>query len=264
MASTHAYILIFTNTGRVYWLKVYEIPESARPARASMSATWSRCNRAKAYAPSSRSAISKRKASYIFFVTRKGTVKKTPLKDFCNVMSRGIIAIGIEKDDELVAASCTDGKQIIFLASHDGMAIRFDEEDVRPMGRPAYRRSRHEPRPEGLHRRHGGDTKGASRHPPKRKKKRRGEAKLVPTSSSPSPRMATASAPRWTNIACTGRGGKGVINVKTTERNGKVVGSLQVNEKSEADADLASTARSSAWGPTRSARPGAPPRAYGC
>src|SRR5262249_48611332 len=75
---------------------------------------------------------------YVFFVTRNGTVKKTPLKDFCNVMSRGIIAIGIEKHDELVAASLTDGHQIVFLASHEGMAIRFEEEDVRPMGRPAY------------------------------------------------------------------------------------------------------------------------------
>src|SRR5262249_59739661 len=75
---------------------------------------------------------------YVFFATRKGTVKKTPVKDFCNVMSRGIIAIGIDKDDELVAVRLTDGNQVVFLASHEGMAIRFDEEGVRPMGRPAY------------------------------------------------------------------------------------------------------------------------------
>ena len=75
---------------------------------------------------------------FIFFATRKGTVKKTPLKDFSNVMSRGIIAIGIDKDDELVAARITDGSQIVFLATHLGMAIRFDESDVRSMGRPAY------------------------------------------------------------------------------------------------------------------------------
>src|SRR5208337_1986691 len=75
---------------------------------------------------------------YVFFATRNGTVKKTPLKDFSNVRSIGINAIGIEKEDELVAASCTDGNQIIFLASHDGMAIRFDEENVWPMGRPAH------------------------------------------------------------------------------------------------------------------------------
>src|SRR5205814_1923288 len=70
--------------------------------------------------------------------TRQGTVKKTPLKDFSNVMARGIIAIGIDKEDELVAARITDGSQIVFLATHLGMAIRFDECDVRSMGRPAF------------------------------------------------------------------------------------------------------------------------------
>src|SRR6201995_5707804 len=75
---------------------------------------------------------------FIFFATRKGTVKKTPLKDFCNVMARGIIAIGIDDDDELITACRTDGNQIIFLATHLGMAIRFEENDVRSMGRPAY------------------------------------------------------------------------------------------------------------------------------
>ena len=74
----------------------------------------------------------------ILFATRNGTVKKTPLKDFSNVQSRGIIAIGIDKDDELITARITDGHQVIFLATHDGMAIRFDEQDLRPMGRPAF------------------------------------------------------------------------------------------------------------------------------
>ncbi len=75
---------------------------------------------------------------FIFFATQKGTVKKTPLKDFSNVMARGIIAIGIDKDDELVAARITDGSQRVFMATHLGMGIRFDEGDVRSMGRPAY------------------------------------------------------------------------------------------------------------------------------
>ena len=74
---------------------------------------------------------------YIFFATRNGTVKKTELKEFSHVRSIGIIAINIEKGDELVAARLTDGQQIVFLASHDGQAIRFDENDVRSMGRNA-------------------------------------------------------------------------------------------------------------------------------
>jgi len=73
---------------------------------------------------------------FIFFATQKGTVKKTPLKDFSNVMARGIIAIGIDKDDELVIARITDGSQLVFLATHLGMAIRFDEADVRSMAVP--------------------------------------------------------------------------------------------------------------------------------
>ena len=72
---------------------------------------------------------------YIFFATRNGLVKKTELKDFSHVRSHGIIAISIEQGDELVAATLTDGQQIVFLASHEGQAIRFDEDDVRPMGR---------------------------------------------------------------------------------------------------------------------------------
>src|SRR5258708_18979968 len=76
-------------------------------------------------------------SKYILFATRNGPVKKTPLKDFSNVMSRGIISINIDKDDELITARVTDGQQVIFLATHDGMAIRFNEQDLRPMGRPA-------------------------------------------------------------------------------------------------------------------------------
>src|SRR5215475_5032818 len=138
VASTHDYILVFTNTGRVYWLKVYEIPELSAAGKGKAVASLV------AFQPgeTARAVLPVRdleeEGKYVFFATRKGTVKKTPLKDFSNVMSRGIIAIGIEKDDELVAARVTDGNRIVFLASHEGMAIRFEEADVRPMGRPAY------------------------------------------------------------------------------------------------------------------------------
>src|SRR6058998_2348439 len=138
IASTHAYILIFTNTGRVYWLKVYEIPDVSAAGKGK------HIGNLVALQPgeTARAMLEVREleeaGKYVLFVTRKGTVKKTPLKDFSNVMSRGIIAIGIDKGDELVAARITDGQQIVFLASHEGQAIRFDEEDVRPMGRAAY------------------------------------------------------------------------------------------------------------------------------
>jgi len=136
--STHAYLLCFTNTGRVYWLKVYEIPDVGAAGKGkSMQSLLSLQpgENVRAILPV---RDLEEEGKFIFFATRQGTVKKTPLKDFSNVMARGIIAIGIDKEDELVAARITDGSQIVFLATHLGMAIRFDEADVRSMGRPAY------------------------------------------------------------------------------------------------------------------------------
>jgi DNA gyrase subunit A len=136
--STHAYLLCFTNTGRVYWIKVYEVPDVGAAGKGkSMQSLLS------LQAGESVRAILpvrdlEEEGKFIFFTTQMGTVKKTPLKDFSNVMARGIIAIGIDKDDELVAARLTDGSEIVFLATHLGMAIRFDEANVRSMGRPAY------------------------------------------------------------------------------------------------------------------------------
>jgi DNA gyrase subunit A len=136
--STHAFLLCFTNSGRVYWLKVYEIPDVGAAGKGkSMQSLLSlqAGENVRAILPVKDL---EEEGKYIFFATRQGTVKKTPLKDFSNVMSKGIIAIGIDKEDELVAARITDGSQIVFLATHLGMAIRFDECDVRSMGRPAY------------------------------------------------------------------------------------------------------------------------------
>ena len=143
--STHAYLLCFTNSGRVYWLKVYEIPDvSAAGKGKSMQSLLDLQpgENVKAILPV---RDLEEEGKYIFFATRNGVVKKTPLKDFSNVMARGIIAIAIDKDDDLVSAGLTNGKQTIFLATRDGMAIRFEEEydadrsgiGLRPMGRNA-------------------------------------------------------------------------------------------------------------------------------
>src|SRR5215472_13976633 len=137
-ASTHSYLLVFTNTGRVYWLKVYEIPDVGAAGKGKHIGNLVALQPGENVKTLLEVRNLEDENNFVFFATRKGTVKKTPVKDFSNVISRGIIAIGIEKDDELVAARLTDGKQIVFLASHEGMAIRFDEDGVRPMGRPAY------------------------------------------------------------------------------------------------------------------------------
>jgi DNA gyrase subunit A len=136
--STHAYLLCFTNTGRVYWLKVYEIPDVSAAGKGKSMQSLLNLQPGENVRAILPVRDLEEEGKFIFFTTQKGTVKKTPLKDFSNVMSRGIIAIGIDKDDELVKACITDGSQIVFLATHLGMAIRFDENDVRSMGRPAY------------------------------------------------------------------------------------------------------------------------------
>jgi len=224
IASTHDYMLIFTNTGRVYWLKVYEIPELSAAGKGKAIASLVALQPGE----SVRAVLAVRdleaEDKYVFFATRSGTVKKTPLKDFCNVMARGIIAIGIDKEDELVAASCTDGNQIIFLASHDGMAIRFDESDVRPMGRPAYG-------VRGMDLSRGDYVVGMAVTPKERKKGKEGEAEANLILS-----VAEQGYGKRTDVdeyRLQSRGGKGVINVKTTSRNGKVVSIMLVNEKSE-------------------------------
>jgi len=240
IASTHAYLLVFTNTGRVYWLKVYEVPDvgSAGKGKAITQLV------ALQPGESVQSILNVRdlddETKYVFFATRKGTVKKTPLKDFSNVMSRGIIAIGIEKDDELVGAKLTDGQQIVFLASHDGMAIRFDESDVRPMGRPAYG-------VRGMEMDEGDYVVGMAATP-----KAESTTPKTPTEAAKSPEGEGGDADVGASMILSvtemgygkrtpvdeyrlqSRGGKGVINVKTTARNGKVVAILLVSEDTEA------------------------------
>jgi DNA gyrase subunit A len=136
--STHAYLLCFTNTGRVYWLKVYEIPDVSAAGKGKSMQSLLNLQQGENVRAILPVRDLEEEGKFIFFATQKGTVKRTPLKDFSNVMARGIIAIGIDKDDELVAARITNGSEIVFLATHLGMAIRFDECDVRSMGRPAY------------------------------------------------------------------------------------------------------------------------------
>jgi DNA gyrase subunit A len=143
--STHAYLLCFTNTGRVYWLKVYEIPDVGAAGKGKSMQSLLNLQPGENVRTILPVRDLEEEGKYIFFATRNGIVKKTPLKDFSNVMSRGIIAIAIDTEDDLVTAGLTDGKQTVFLATREGMAIRFQEEydperngiGLRPMGRNA-------------------------------------------------------------------------------------------------------------------------------
>ena len=239
IASTHAYILIFTNTGRVFWLKVYEIPDVSAAGKGKHVGNLVALQPGETVRTMLAVRDLEEENRFVFFATHNGTVKKTAVKDFCHVMQRGIIAINIEQGDELVAASLTDGNQIVFLASHDGQAIRFDENDVRPMGRNATG-------VRGMNLDEKDYIVGmATTIKPEAKaiveKSEKDEvapevADLIPEKGSLILSVTENGYGKRTpadEYRLTNRGGKGVINVKTTERNGKVVGISQVTEKSE-------------------------------
>ena len=243
IASTHAYILIFTNTGRVYWLKVYEIPDVSAAGKGKHVGNLVALQPGETVRTMLAVRNLEEEGRYILFATRNGTVKKTDLKDFSNVMSRGIIAIGIEKEDELVGVTLTDGQQIIFLASHDGQAIRFDEADVRSMGQAYGVR--------GMNLDKGDYIVGMATTPKDVKKAEAEAEKAKAEAGVPEATATDEILPIRGSLILSvteggygkrtpadeyrlqGRGGSGVINVKTTERNGKVVGIAQVTEKSE-------------------------------
>ena len=222
--STHAYLLCFTNTGRVYWLKVYEIPDVGAAGKGKSMASLLNLQPGETVRTILPVRNLEEEGKYVFFATRKGTVKKTPLKDFCNVMARGIIAIGIDSDDELIGVRITDGNQIVFLATHEGMAIRFGEEDVRSMGRPAYG-------VRGIDLGKNDYVVGIAITPKERKKNGAGAdcaCLILSVTESGFGKRTDVDEYRLQT-----RGGKGVINVKTTARNGKVIGIHLVDDTSE-------------------------------
>src|SRR6202161_2607983 len=236
IASTHAYILIFTNTGRVYWLKVYEIPDIAAAGKGKHVGNLVGLQPGETVRTMLAVRDLEEENRYVFFATHNGTVKKTEVKDFSHVMQRGIIAINIEQGDELVAASLTDGNQIVFLASHDGQAIRFDENDVRSMGRNAT----------GVRGMNLGEKDyivgmATTIKPEAKAAVKEGDvapeiADLVPEKGSLILSVTENGYGKRTpadEYRLTNRGGKGVINVKTTERVGKVVAIAQVDDTSE-------------------------------
>ncbi|HEY2390555.1 MAG TPA: DNA gyrase subunit A, partial [Candidatus Angelobacter sp.] len=228
-ASTHSYLLVFTNAGRVYWLKVYEVPDVGAAGKGKHIGNLVALQPGETVRTLLEVRNLEEENRYIFFATRKGTVKKTPVKDFCNVMARGIIAIGIDKDDELVAVRLTDGNQIVFLASHEGQAIRFGEEDVRSMGRPAYG-------VRGMDLDKNDYIVGVAVTPKDAKTKTngKGEQEATPSLILSVTEQGYGKRTPVEEYRLQTRGGKGVINVKTTTKNGNVVGIMLVDETSEA------------------------------
>ena len=237
IASTHAFILIFTNKGRVYWLKVYEIPDVSAAGKGKHIGNLVGLQPGETVKTMLAVRNLEEANKYVFFATRNGLVKKSELREFMHVRSNGINAIAIEAGDELVAARITDGNQIVFLASHEGMAVRFDESHVRPMGRAAY----------GVW---GIDldtndyvvgmatTTKPDAPAPKVAPETGAEPEVVDVTVKGTLILSVTENGFGKRTAAeeyrlTNRGGKGVINLKTTERVGKVIGIAQVDETSE-------------------------------
>jgi DNA gyrase subunit A len=241
VASAHSYILLFSSKGRVYWLKVYEVPEAAAATRGKAISSLVKFQEDERLTAVVAATNLEQEGTFIFLATRNGTVKKTALSEFSNPRSSGIIAINLEKDDELIGAHLTDGKQMIFLASHDGQANLFRETEVRSMGRNAGGVN-------GMDLAKGDYLVGMEPVQPdfeiikketKLDTQNLDEIENEVIKESLTSLMLTVSEKGFgkrTPLAeyrITSRGGKGVINLKSTDRNGPVVAALQVTEESD-------------------------------
>jgi DNA gyrase subunit A len=241
VASAHSYMLLFTSKGRVYWLKVYEIPEAAAATRGKAINSIVRFQENETLTAVVPARNLEETGRYVFLATKNGTVKKTELAEFSNPRPSGIIAISLDGSDELIGAKLTDGKHMVFLASHDGQAILFRETEVRAMGRQA------------------GGVNGMDlakddyvvsmdaatvdfeivKKEFKKDTQNLDELESDEIRESLTSLMLTVAEKGYgkrTPLAeyrVTSRGGKGVINLKSTDRNGPVVAALQVREDSD-------------------------------
>ena len=241
IASAHSYILLFTTKGRVYWLKVYEIPEAAAATRGKAIASLVRFQEDEKLSAIVAATNLEEEGKYVFFATRNGTVKKSSLAEFSNPRPSGIIAINLDEKDELIGVDLTDGKQMIFLASHEGQAILFRETDVRAMGRNAggvngmdldkedYVVSMDAVQPdfEIIAKEHKTTSQDLEELENEQIKDSLTTLMLTVAEKGYGKRTPLAE------YRITSRGGKGVVNIKTTDRNGSVVATLQVSEESD-------------------------------
>ncbi len=213
VANTHSYMLVFTDRGRLYWLKVYEIPDVGIVGRGKAIVNLANLSADEKV----RALLSVKDFDpnvSVLMATRKGQVKKTSLEVFSNPTTRGIIAMGVPEDDELIAAELVSGKETVFIGTHDGMCIRFAHEKVREMGRQAYGVI-------GIRLDEGDYVVG-----------------MIASSNENDMILSVTEGGfgKRTSVEeyrTQGRGGRGIINVKTTAKNGKVVAIMRVQEDSD-------------------------------
>jgi DNA gyrase subunit A len=215
IASTHAYIMIFSDRGRAYWLKVHEIPDVGPGGKGKAIANLVAMEEGEKIAAllAVKEFPEQEDQQYIVMGTRKGIIKKTDLSSFRNPRAGGIMAMGVEQGDSVIAVELSEGKEQIFLGTRDGMAIRFDETDVRPMGRAAYG-------VRGISLRDDDEVVAME-------VVREGGTLLTVAQKGYGKRTELEEYRVQT------RGGVGIINIQTSDRNGKVVGIAYVSEDDE-------------------------------
>ncbi len=215
IASTHSYIMIFSDRGRAYWLRVHEIPDVGPGGKGKAIANLVSMEPGEKIAAllAIKEWPAEDNQQFVVMGTRKGVVKKTDLTAFSNPRAGGIIAMGVEDGDSVIAVDVTDGKEQVFIGTYDGMAIRFDETDVRPMGRTAY----------GVR----GITLRDDDAVVAMEVVREGGTMLTVTQSGYGKRTELEE------YRLQSRGGVGIINIQTSERNGKVVGMAYVHDDDE-------------------------------
>ncbi|MBL8956469.1 MAG: DNA gyrase subunit A [Myxococcaceae bacterium] len=212
IASTHAYLLPITSRGKLYWLKVHEIPAASRTARGKPIINLVQFQEGEKLAQ----VVSTRdfpENKFVLFVTRRGVVKRTDLSAFSNVRTNGIAAIGVEDGDVVVSVQITDGTKDVLISTSQGMSIRFPEGEVRSMGRTAYG-------VKGVTLDEGDEVVSAELV-------EKGTTILTVTENGYGKRT------QEDEYRVQGRGGKGVIDIKTTDRNGRVVGAIQVRDEDQ-------------------------------
>ena len=212
VASTHSYILFFTNKGKVYSLKVYDIPQAGAAAKGKAIVNilnLTQDEKITAFLPVKEFAEGK----FIVMATKYGVIKKTDLQAFSNIRSGGIIALGLDEGDELIATRLTDGSKEIFIGTREGQAIRFNEEQVRDMGRTA----------------RGVRAINLAKEDAVVSMEALEEGKTILTVTERGYGKRTEIKEYRSQL----RGGMGIINIKVTEKNGRVAGIAQVNTEDE-------------------------------
>ncbi|HUJ16365.1 MAG TPA: DNA gyrase subunit A [Nitrospirota bacterium] len=211
-ATTHSYILFFTNKGRVYWLKVHQIPEASRQAKGKAIVNLIQIKQdervtaalpVRAFTP----------GHFILMATKKGIIKKTELESYSHPRPSGIIAITLDEGDELISSEVTDGKRDVFLGTRDGLSIRFSETDVREIGRTGKGVI-------GIRLEEGNEVVGMEIV--------RDDSTILTVTENGYGKRSTLE-----DYRSQGRGGKGIITIKITEKNGRVTGMAQVSEDDE-------------------------------